>query len=142
MRITHLSQTLVRIAAALLTVAGLLAGLGMRSAAAQTPPAPPTLTKIEPTATGGLRVGFVDNSSRESGFRVNIYTGGGQLILFTNVARVEAFGQAATREVAGLEPSTFYCVRMVSYIGDGNNGSSVFSTELAITLCATTVAGT
>lgn len=131
----HLSRSLVRTTAALLTAAGLLAGIG--ASAAATPPSAPRLKAVEATSSTTLTVRWQDTAETEDGFRVSLYVNG-TISVYMNAPKVPGKNDIGAWEVPTLKPNTRYCVDVKAFTGTGQNGSSTFS-ESDERLCGTTL---
>src|SRR5215217_3294248 len=125
------TRRLVRATAALLSVAGLLAGIGVHGAAAA--PAAlsaPRLRSVEAISATSVVVHWEDTAATEDGFRISFYVNGaygGRIIKYTPV---EGKGGLGSFEVYALQPNTRYCMGVRAYIGTGEGGSA-FSDESA-----------
>ncbi len=140
----RLSPPLARTAAALLTIAGLLAGLGVHRAAAAAPPSAPRLRSVEasvpstPSRASTLMVRWEDTAETEDGFRINFYRNGTFNGYINSYSKVAGRGGLGAFEVYALDPNTAYCIGVMAYTGTGNNGESTFSPE-SERRCATTL---
>ncbi len=127
-----LTHRLVRTTAALLTVAGLLAGIGVQHAAADSPTAPvyrplstPVLLSVEATSATTILVRWQDNSSGESFYAIQSSIAPGYVVppwgaIGTALPHeVPGQGGIATVTLRNLEPSTGYCVRVTPVIDTG-----------------------
>jgi hypothetical protein len=138
MDVSHFSRTIVRTTAALLTAAGLLAGLGAHGAAADGAPSAPRLRSVEATSPTKIMVRWDDTSETEDGFRINFYQNGSFGGYINSYTKVAGHGGLGVFEVYALQPNTAYCIGVKAYTGTGDNGASMFSPE-STRLCATTL---
>ena len=86
---------------------------------------PPTSLNAATLADTSIRLNWTDNSSNESGFRIQRKTGVAGA--WADIATVEANVTTYTDPAAGLAPGTYYYYRVLSF--NAANGDSHYSNE-------------
>jgi hypothetical protein len=120
MRFIPRPYTLVRVAAVLVTVLGLFAGLGMRSAEAQALTAP-VLLDVKGTSPTTIDITFRDTSEGEVKFQFFCYHKGGcPSDVYQTTYALPGRGSTHTITIPNLEPDGSYCFNARAYISEQN----------------------
>jgi hypothetical protein len=101
------------------------------------PPAAPSAITVGGATSTTLVVGWTDNSTNESGFRITVTpAAGGAPLVFTTTAN------ALSTTVTGLRPGTAYLVQVSSFNGVGTGAAdAVPASTLALPVAPSAVSG-